>query len=690
MPDLKAGAGVRLTAADTGLEWGPVEAADGAKPRRFSMTGYTGTAMNVGFGAPVVVDLAGLKVPRQDLPILRQHDPERIVGHTDNVEVTAQRLKLGGVVSGAGEAAAEVLATAANGFPWQASIGASADRVEHVDAGETVKVNGRLFAGPVYVVRASTLREVSFVPIGADGATSATVASYRENPMNFEEYVAAKGFDPAALSDAGRQFLQAQFEVEGKPKAKADPSQDVQAGQRPAGSALDEIAAAAQRENDRRQKITELAAKYMGEQPHRSQEFHQIARLAIEGKWDTQRAELEFLKADYGRGPAVVVADREEPTAAAIEAAVCRRAKLRDVESKFDARTLELSEKKYKRGIGLKDLIHLCAQRGGWRGLSVTDDVSAALRACERPDVRAADGHTTYSLPGILSNVANKFIVDNFTAVEAAWRPMAAVRPVNDFKQISSYSLTGNVQYRKLAPGGQIEHGSLGEQTYNNQADTYAIGVGIDRRDIINDDAGAFQRVGQKLGRGAALAVNHVFWTTFLNNSSFFTSGRNNAFSGGTTVLAASSLETANANFKKQTDPDGKPLGVTPRLLVVPVDLEVTALRLMNSQQLFLAGTAGSVTERGDTNPFFGRYQVVSSVYASNTSYTGYSTTAWYLLADPMDLPVVEVCFLNGVETPTVESSDMEFSNLGIKFRGYHDFGVALQEYRGGVRMAGS
>ena len=71
-----------------------------------------------------------------------------------------------------------------------------------------------------------------------------------------------------------------------------------------------------------------------------------------------------------------------------------------------------------------------------------------------------------------------------------------------------------------------------------------------------------------------------------------------------------------------ERDPDGKPLGVMPRLLVVPVDLEVTAMRLMNSQQLFLAGTAGSVTERGDTNPFYGRYQVVSSVYASNTAYT--------------------------------------------------------------------
>jgi hypothetical protein len=39
---------------------------------------------------------------------------------------------------------------------------------------------------------------------------------------------------------------------------------------------------------------------------------------------------------------------------------------------------------------------------------------------------------------------------------------------------------------------------------------------------------------------------------------------------------------------------------------------------------------------------------------------------------------------------PTVESADADFNQLGVQFRGYYDFGVALQEFRGGVRSAGS
>jgi hypothetical protein len=53
---------------------------------------------------------------------------------------------------------------------------------------------------------------------------------------------------------------------------------------------------------------------------------------------------------------------------------------------------------------------------------------------------------------------------------------------------------------------------------------------------------------------------------------------------------------------------------------------------------------------------------------------------AWYLLADPADLPVIEVAFLNGQESPTIETAEADFNVLGVQMRGYHDFGCALQD----------
>jgi len=77
------------------------------------------------------------------------------------------------------------------------------------------------------------------------------------------------------------------------------------------------------------------------------------------------------------------------------------------------------------------------------------------------------------------------------------------------------------------------------------------------------------------------------------------------------------------------------------------------------------------------------------SRYLGNTKYTGNSQKAWYLLSDPNDLPVIEVAFLNGNESPTIDSAEAEFNVLGIQMRGYHDFGVALQDARGGVKSKG-
>ncbi len=82
------GGGVRLAAAL------PLE---GDKPplRRFSMTAYTGGAMQLsGWRYPVVVDLAGLRVPKKSRPILKDHNPGQIVGHTDEIAVGDQSLEV--------------------------------------------------------------------------------------------------------------------------------------------------------------------------------------------------------------------------------------------------------------------------------------------------------------------------------------------------------------------------------------------------------------------------------------------------------------------------------------------------------------------------------------------------------------------------------------------------------------------
>lgn len=512
--------------------------------------------------------------------------------------------------------------------------------------------------------------------------------------MDFTAWLTAKGIDEAELTPAVKQTLQAQWRAEQNP-APAGGEPKPRSGY---ADRMAEIEAESVRVEAIRNATAAVCERYVG-CPDRIRTFRQMCEAAEADKGvSLEKFQLDLTRADRFNGPIVVAGSSAAPPAeAVVEAALARTAGLDNVEKQYDARTLELADRHFRRGLGLQDLMGLSARQNGWRGASVRASLESRdfWTAAFRPagggsayDLRAGDsGPSTYSIPNILSNVANKFLKVAFEGVDSTWSRITARRSVNDFKQTTTVALNGGLMYRKLAPSGEIQSDKLGETVYTNQAATYAILIGIARTDLINDDLSALSGAGRRMGRGAALKINDVFWTAFLNNSAFFASGNNNVSTGAGSALSTAdgaAINAAELKFKNQTDPDGFPVGVMPRIMLVPPTLANTAARWMGSQ-LMVGSTA-----LGDGNVYQGRYAVESSPYMENSSYTGFSPAAWYLLADPNDMPVVETVFVNGKDTPTVETAEADFNQLGIAMRGYIDFGVSLQEYRGGVRSAGS
>jgi phage head maturation protease len=144
----------------------------------FEGNAYTGAPMKPGgWWQPVIIDLDGVKIPSQHRPVLRQHDHQVIVGHTTEVKATRKGLMVAGVFSGEQKHRDSVTIPARNGFQWQLSVGADPARVEHLEAGETAVVNGREVVGPMTISRETELGEISFVPLGADGGTSVSIAA---------------------------------------------------------------------------------------------------------------------------------------------------------------------------------------------------------------------------------------------------------------------------------------------------------------------------------------------------------------------------------------------------------------------------------------------------------------------------------------------------------------------------------
>lgn len=617
---------------------------------RFRMLAYTGSPMRVaGWRHPVVVDLAGMSIPSQSRPIRFGHDASAGVGHTDNIRVTGGQLEATGVISRDTPAAREVVTSSRNGFPWQASIGASVDEFEFIKDRQTVIVNGQEHSGPINVVRKSTLSEISFVDLGADGQTNVSVAAVAHKSLESNSNPASRKQEPDGTAATGQQSF--------------DPAISIDQMRIDAAGEVIRIAA-----------IRKMC----------DGEFPEIEAQAIRDGWDETRCELEILRARRPSAPAIHIHEKTV-NSRVLEAACLMTGRVDQIEAMYDDATLSAATEKFRGGIGLQELLLEAAWANGYTGRNFRDK-REVLRYAFKPEIEA--GFSTIDIGGILSNVANKFLLDGFFSVERTWRNITAVRNVSDFKTVTSYRLIGTDQYEQVAPGGELKHGTLGEEKYQNQADTYGLMLSIDRRDIVNDDLDAITTIPRKLGRGSGLKINDVFWKAFLNNSGFFKAANKNYISGATTGLSIDGLTQAEVTFMEQVDSDGKPIGIMPSFLLVPPALSAVGSQLFNSLELRVAGASNKETYPV-ANPHQNKFRIEVSRYLSNAQYTGNSAKAWYLLAEPTDLPVIEVAFLNGQESPTIETAEADFNRLGIQMRGYHDFGVALQDPRGGVKSKG-
>lgn len=694
-------------AADTG--------ADGNKgPRKFSMTAYTGAAMRLpDWSYPVVASIMpsdngdGIRTPRQSVPIDRNHDGELLVGHTTAIDKSQQRVYANGIISGQHEsamtpsavAAREVIHLAANGFPWQASILAdpSPGKVQFVDRGETAKVNGRVVAGPAYVVWESTLRAISFVPNGADGNTTAAVAASLGGSIVNENWIIAQGFDPKTLTDAQRNFLQAAYDREHAPKPAPVPTPP--AVTPPAPDPVADIRASVARESERIGAIRRICASYQDleiEIPDEARPGQNrkvgIESHAIAAGWNTDQTELAVLRARRANVPNGIgyVASRPEVNGQVIEAAMCRVLG-QDVQKAYRPEVLEAADRNFK-DVGLQQVILMAAAANGYQqsyGSKITpSNIREVLQYAFMPAIRAA---STLSLPGILGNVANKQLVAGYMEEDDTWREISRVVSASTFHDRTFYRLLDNMEYEELGPNGEIKHGAVSSESYTASLKTYAKMFALDRRSIINDDLGAFDDLRTRLGRGAKKKFNNLFWTQMLtDHASFFTSGRGNYITGATTTLLTDGVGLglglkAFRQMKSPTADGAKRVNARPSILMVPPELEGAADKLFMGEKLNVGSSGG-----GDENIYRNKYRPVVNAWLSDSAFTGYSTTAWYLFRAANDMPMMIVSFLNGNQFPTVESADADFDQLGIQFRGYHDFYANQAEYLCGVKSKGA
>ena len=610
------------------------------RPAQVHIVAYNGGLIRVADVGRVVIDVDGVEFPDR-IPLLADH-VNRLDAVLGSGEASRDegRLIVDGTLSRTSSLARKVIDLARDGVPLQASVAAEPLETERIDKGNEIVVNGqtiRADEASFLLVRRSRLRHVAIVANGADHMTSIEIAAM------------AASLKERDMSDTMNE-------------------QQVKVGKEVVTHAIAALRAELAAETARIAAVRRICA---GRHPT-------IESRAIAEGWDEHRTELEVLREERPKGPAIHASVSGAPIASdVIEAALCMQAGV-PCEDQYSDETLDRAQKYRRRGLRWC-AEQICAANG--RVIDADPGTTEWIRAA----------FSTSQMAGIVGNVANKALAAAFAAAPSLAEKIAAARSHTNFHVYTVYSLVMGGELRPVAPDGEIKHLTLGEESWTRQVETRGALLSITRRDLINDDLGAFAEAATALGRKAVHARERALFTV-LNATgtgvSFFMAARSNYFDGAASALQSSSLATAVQMFRSQRDPNGDPVMIEPRILLVPTPLEQTAKELMNSQYIL----GPTTSKQPSTNVWQGAFTPLTSPWLNNSNLTGWSNTAWYLLADPNDVPVLEIAYLNGQQQPIVEffGTDSDPNVLGVTWRVYYDFGVALAEYRGGVKSRGT
>lgn len=206
---------------------------------------------------------------------------------------------------------------------------------------------------------------------------------------------------------------------------------------------------------------------------------------------------------------------------------------------------------------------------------------------------------------------------------------------------------------------------------------------------VLNDDIAAIRRVPISLARSAKITLYRFVMDLILSNptiydgDTLFHANHSNTFTNA--LSAANLLTTENAMLAQAAYGEAtNNLGLTPRYF-----LTVRARR-DDAWKLLTGDTAVIAAETGTTpNIFKGKYKTWGGGAAEPFHVANYetSTTKYVLIADPQEIPTIEVGFLGGQQEPELFVQDDErvgsrFSADKITYKVRHVYSGVVLDYR--------
>ncbi len=290
---------------------------------------------------------------------------------------------------------------------------------------------------------------------------------------------------------------------------------------------------------------------------------------------------------------------------------------------------------------------------------------------------------TTATMTSLVKNAFNKVILDYFNSVFRWWEFVASEESFTSMKQITLITLGGFVDLPTVAEGAA--YAELSWSDAEETADFVKKGgyVGVTLEMMDKDETRSFRAIPRKLAIAGYRTLGSLVSALFTDNSGvgpywpssqavlyLFSATYGNL---GSAALTASSWDACIQSMYKMAEAtSSKRMGIRPAYLLVPIELEKTALTIMQSE-----GEPG--TGDNDANVRAGSSRVVAVPLWTNA-------TRWGAVADPRVWPGIVIGYRFG-RAPEVFISGEEtigsmFTNDEMRIKARFIVAVGVGDYR--------
>jgi hypothetical protein len=306
---------------------------------------------------------------------------------------------------------------------------------------------------------------------------------------------------------------------------------------------------------------------------------------------------------------------------------------------------------------------------------------------------------TSATMAGMVANALNKVLANEFMQYPRWWEPIVQVQDFTTLQAVRWITLGGVGELPTVAEGAAYT-----ELTWDDQTETASFVkkggyLGLTLEAVDKDDTGRLRAAPRALAQAAwltlAKAVSDIFTSnsgagpTLSDSLALFHSSHANL---GSTALSVASYAAARTAMRKMTElSSGERLGAltAPKFLLVPPDLEITALQVLASESDYSYalsnGVAAPANAFAEGSSFEARMQAARARVIVVDLWT--DTNNWAAAADPRLWPTIGLGFRYGripevfsVASPT---AGLMFTNdtMPVKVRFF--FAVGPIDYRG-------